>query len=545
MKLALDRYLGDAPGLGKTPQTTQAAKELGIRSALTITPAAPSIKQAWATHWAEWAGVPASDVFIVNSTTQKIPKKPFLIVNYELITDKKRIIFNQLTKRRFDLCVMDEAQRLKSTTSKRTRQIIGTTEGLTRNSKRRWFLSGTPMPNRPIELYPILRQFAPEVIAPHLTLEQYAIYFCDGWIDDFGKLHAKGVSNETELRDRLKSFMILREVDDVYDQLPPVEERVIKIEIDAEPWLDDDESLDELPMATQRKVIGEAKIPYAVKYIKTWMRDNPNDKLMVFAYTREVVEQLTSQLRQFGASNIYGGTTANQKKQCVSNFVNNRKNRIIVAQINSAGEGIDGLQTVCNNGFFVEIDWSAGGWDQALGRLRRMKQTKAVKIAYLVAKDTLDQAIIGTYRKKKKILDFVMATNTHLMENENMSADYSEVLERIACALETLAGTGSSPKPKAKASTTEAKNPEPKTEKVSKKLNIDHVRKAAQLCFNALGGQGNPKAKTLLAKIREKFGVEKLEDLSEDQYGEAIASFHRLKEKADAKKATKTEADEE
>lgn len=404
------KLLADFPGAGKTVQISAAAARLRIKNSLIIVPASLDIKEAWKRHFLTW-GVTDNpdDIHIVTTTQEKVPNVRHIIASYELLTHKEEVVLNQLNSRRYDLVSVDEAHRLKALTSKRSKTLLSA-DALLLRGRHKWMITGTPMPNRPIEMYPMLKTMAPECIRPYDTVEKYGEYFCGAWKDRWNKWHYDGATHADEFRERLKPFMLCRRMEDVFDQLPPLIEKDVFVDIPGYNggmkedirYVEDEAE----PLATTRRLLGEAKLPYAIEYIKDRMAalDEP---ILVFAYSRSVCEGLG---RALNCPIIYGGMTAKQKQQALAQFTS-KKEKVLVAQINSAGEGIDGMQRVCNVVIFVEFDWSAGAWDQALARLYRIGQERPVYAHYFRARGTLDESIVGTYFKKKRFLDVVMTTN--------------------------------------------------------------------------------------------------------------------------------------
>jgi hypothetical protein len=127
--------------------------------------------------------------------------------------------------------------------------------------------------------------------------------------------------------------------------------------------------------------------------------------------------------------------SAAARETALNRFKNNPGCRELFAQINVMGEGVDDLQHVCNNILFAELDWSAGGIDQAIGRLRRIGQTRPVNVISLVAEGTLDEAINATYWNKKRVLNLLLNSHTTI-EEETMSLE--QETKRCADALEKL-----------------------------------------------------------------------------------------------------------
>lgn len=399
------RLLCDEMGLGKTIQALYAAAELGCCSILIICPAI--IKDTWAKMVDEWTTFGPESIQILRMKKDVIENKRVIIVNYELLYSEKGTgnILKQLLQRRFDLAIIDEAHRLKNISSKISNIVLAKTgkrNPLLSICYRKWFLTGTPIPNRPIELFPIIRTMAPQIIAPYTTYEAFGNRFCDPKPNDYG-INYDGASNVEELKERLSNFMLRREITDVYDQLPDkiISPIYCKIELD----IDEQDT----PLATLRKAIGDAKIPFVVEYIQDRIEKEPK-KIVVFAYSRSVIEGIANhdKLAKYEPVFIYGSLSYEDKAFALKEFKTNPNCKVIILQYNAAGTGTDGLQQNSNCMVMAEPDWSAGTFDQAIGRLHRIGQTELVRVYPIIARETLDESMFGVYNRKSRVIEKVL-----------------------------------------------------------------------------------------------------------------------------------------
>lgn len=94
--------------------------------------------------------------------------------------------------------------------AKRTKAVL-IRGGVASRCVYKWCMTGTPILNRPIELYPILKAMIPEALIPYDSYEKFALRFCGAYYDGF-RMVVNGSSNETELHMRLKQggFMLRR-----------------------------------------------------------------------------------------------------------------------------------------------------------------------------------------------------------------------------------------------------------------------------------------------------------------------------------------------
>ena len=89
-------------------------------------------------------------------------------MSYDLAYKKQK----EIQDRRFKTFIADESHYLKSRDAKRTKALIP----ILTAAKRVILISGTPMLNRPVELFNILKILKPDIID---TFSDYAARYCN------------------------------------------------------------------------------------------------------------------------------------------------------------------------------------------------------------------------------------------------------------------------------------------------------------------------------------------------------------------------------
>lgn len=214
-------------GLGKTPMSIAYAWKNKFRT-LVICPA--SLKANWCRQVAKFTGV--SPTVLTGSKPTKYDivslltdKHPFTVINYDLIGSvseyddikqdaegydhvqhmRRFLWVEAINLAKFDLVIFDESHYIKNTDSNRSQAARGLTCG------RIVHMTGTPVLNRPGELWPILTMLAPDTFpSEERFIAQYTI---DG----------KRARNVDQLQEALKSIMIRRKHSDVKKDLPPLD----------------------------------------------------------------------------------------------------------------------------------------------------------------------------------------------------------------------------------------------------------------------------------------------------------------------------------
>jgi SWI/SNF-related matrix-associated actin-dependent regulator 1 of chromatin subfamily A len=143
---------GDEMGLGKTIQAIGIINsDPSIKRVLVICPA--SLKLNWRNELRKWL---VREMSIGIAQGKEFPESDVVIINYDILTKHDP----KIKAIEWDLVVCDEMHYLKSPDAQRTRAVIGfNSKGKGKDvapicGRRRIGLTGTPIPNRPIELFP-------------------------------------------------------------------------------------------------------------------------------------------------------------------------------------------------------------------------------------------------------------------------------------------------------------------------------------------------------------------------------------------------------
>lgn len=574
------RLLCDEQGLGKTLEVCIAIVVASIQSGLVICP--PKLKETWVRQMIRCGVCTRDQIAIIESTNQKVPDVPFLVTSFQSVlsmekpkkvekktdtwssTTRKKpnkgsSVFRQLMERGFGVVVIDEVQRLKSAVSAMSKLILGNRGPLVGRGFYKWCLSGTITPNRAIELYPVTAALAPECIAPHTTFDAFGFKFCAGFNDKTGRTNFDGASNIKELGPRLRPFLLRRTIDDVFDQLPPYIESHVFLKIDMGGM-----TRKNTPMATLRKAVGDKKTPHAIEYLKERLEEG--GKILAFAFTRTVIEDVTEGLKEFGARKLYGGLTPKQFSKAVNDFINDPTCRVLVAQYNAAGEGTDGLQYATRDVVMLEEEWVPGLWDQAVSRLRRIGQEFVVRVTRLIAIKTLDETMLRVYRRKKKAIEELLQAIKEKIKTMSLESELAELnatVKGILSYLQSAAGqlpaapaqpvatltaqatvTPEPPKPadkppaqKAADKPAESKLSKtvipPKEDPAKKKITLDDVKNAgsAAMQYHTAEAQktgvsiqdAQQKAIEVMSGLMAPLGVSSLKELKPEQIDQAFA----------------------
>ena len=434
LKLGRDVLLADEPGLGKTIQAAEVINRTRPASVRVVCPA--SLRLNWARELEAWLTFRPAAVEIMS---------------YEAVVSAKD------TPAEVDLLVFDEAHYLKNPDAKRTRKCLALA------AKKRLFLTGTPVVNRPMDLYPMLN-----AMGLAASRVDYGRRYCDGflqvvkWNPRTRKpmrtvWNFSGASNVEELSALLKGrCMVRRTKAEVLSELPAKTRQVVELDIplSATPEAVRAAVYPDLASAGAAGVPPDVafrdlsavrletalhKLPHVIAYIQDLLEEE--EKLVVFAWHREVIDALAASLPR--AVKLYGGMSDRAKDQAVQDFQTGGA-RVFVGQITAAGTGL--TLAAADTAVFAEIDWVPGNITQAEDRLHRIGQPSPVRIIHLVQAGSVDCRMVRALVAKQEVIDAVnddVVPSPPVAGAENKQPEPEEkimsleaTLERIAVALE-------------------------------------------------------------------------------------------------------------
>lgn len=424
-------YLALDPGLGKAVIACVVANTLNKKSPTGIVYICPPfLTRNMEVEFKRWA----DELFVMRYTCHDLAQ--VLIVPDSIITREQTQLdiakFTAYCRERklSSLLIVDEAHRFKNDEAGRTRALFGhhppgkaRLKGMVERFDRVIYLSGTPMPNRPIELYPVLNASAPETIG-FMSKHQYASKYCGAFQNQWGWDYS-GATNVTELASQvIGKFMLRMKKADVLAELPPKTEELVLIGDDLNPKLAaldkrilenfSPEDLtkgqiaietkmgDDLHLATYRRELGLLKSKEAVKYIKSLLEES-EESLLIFGIHTDVIGHLEKELESYLPLVITGQTPMAARHEIVKTFQSDPSRRVFIGNIQAAGTGL--TLTKATRVIFVEFSWVPSDNEQASDRAHRIGQKDNVFVQYLVYKNSIDRAVIETVLRKKSITE--------------------------------------------------------------------------------------------------------------------------------------------
>ena len=466
--------IGDEMGLGKTVQAAgvlNACPEL--RRVLVICPA--SLKLNWRNELNRWL-VRKRPIFIADSKAFVAMADGITVINYDVLHKHEA----EIRGTEWDVLICDEAHYCKNPKSRRARMVFGQEcsakerangaapiPGIT--AKKRLLLTGTPIANKPVELYPLIHYLDP---ATWSNFFRYAIRYCAAYEGSHG-WDFSGASNLGELQEKLRSTILVRRLKkDVLTELPAKRRQVIEFgateemgdicarERDAYEQVDDLEARVELAAASedkdgydaavkalaagQRAVFeglstlrletARAKIPLVVEHLREAIE--ASGKVVVMAHHKEVVRAIAA---EFGAAAVMlvGDTAMADRQAAVERFQTDPTCTLFIGSILAAGVGI--TLTAASHVVFAELSWVPGDISQAEDRCHRIGQRESVLVQHLVLEGSLDatmaRRIIAKQAVIDRALDVVAASPEQPAGPPRTSADPREAIAAEAANL--------------------------------------------------------------------------------------------------------------
>lgn len=433
--------LADEMGLGKTVQAIFASSGKTViicPATLKLTP--------WAEEIAEQ--IPESNIVVINGKKQEIYKKgtrQFFIINYDVLDKYKNFILANFP----DTVILDEAHYIKNTSSKRSKTAIKICE----EAKNVYLLTGTPVANRPIEYFNLLKAIDHPLARNYYG---YAKKYCGAYLRELRGhkfLDTSGATNLIELHDKTQWSVLRRTKAEVLD-LPPKIRAIVPLEMPKEyktqymtAWdnfwqnFNDNTKLEDFKTVKEynKKIsnINLAKqmieIQKCLQIVSLAKMDRieqdiiniveQGNKAIIFTRYRETIKQIRQRLEKNKISNVSidGETSQEHRKDAVKLFQEDDRIKIFVGNLMACAVGI--TLTKATIVIFADLYWDVTIHDQAEDRAHRIGQNGTVNIYYYAMKNTIDDRIIQILTEKRKIINQVINGQVDKVKSSSGMAD--------------------------------------------------------------------------------------------------------------------------
>lgn len=436
--LSNDRFiLADEMGGMKTGSSIIAALESGAKKILIVCPASLKI------NWQREIKIYSDKKILIVEGRKWGSTFDFYIINYDILKnfhitekeekdlEKKEEYVNDdlklLINEKFDLAIVDEAHYGSNNSARRTKLMNDLLEKIPKV----WLLTGTPMTNRPINYYNLLKIVGSPVA---LNWQHYVKTYCKGFrFKANGRTiwNTSGHSNLDELREMTKNVILRRMKSDILD-LPEKIVTPIFLELKSTYY---NEELEEFMRITEenkhrttlnintqveepnretliavlgrlmkvRQVLAFEKIPYTCELIDKALEQDK--KVLVFTNFTMTLDMLYEKYKK--NSVILDGRMSKEKKQeSVDKFQNDPKIKVFILNIIAGGMGhnLTEAEVVIMN----DLSFVPAHHNQSEDRAHRPGQKNNVMVYYPIFENTIEQIVYNILQRKKDVIDQAM-----------------------------------------------------------------------------------------------------------------------------------------
>lgn len=421
--LGLGGILADDMGLGKTLQVI--AFIMSVKPQLPALIVAPSsLTYNWLNEISRFA--PSAKAKIIDRTKEEREKAireldglDFVITSYALL---RRDIQNY-REIDFSYCIIDEAQHIKNPQTMNARAVKKI------NAQRRFALTGTPIENSLSELWSIF-DF---VLSGYLMSRQ-----------KFAAKYEKNTdTNYSELRNKIKPFVLRRMKSDVLSELPEKIENTIYADFEPEQLniysaflkaaREEARRVSEGGEGTMRilslltrlrqicchpKLIDESysKDSGKLKLLEELVTSalSAGHRVLIFSQFTSMLQIIRTRLDRLGIKSFYlDGSTPSYERTALADKFNGGEGQVFLISLKAGGTGLNltGADTVIH----YDPWWNPAVTDQASDRAHRIGQTRAVQVIKLAAANSIEEQILKLAERKRGLADGVIRENKNLL----------------------------------------------------------------------------------------------------------------------------------
>jgi SWI/SNF-related matrix-associated actin-dependent regulator 1 of chromatin subfamily A len=387
--------LADQPRVGKTLPTAAAALE--NLPALIVCPAIA--KTVWESAFAKLA--PNVSVHVVNGKREasEVNSADITIINYDVLQ------YAQTDLDRYNTLVLDECHRIKNPKAQRTKAAMLAMKKISFV----YALSGTPIPNRPIELWPILHGLG----IYRGGWYDFAGRYAKMWVAPWG-LDTSGASNLVELKDMMKPHVMRRKKETIFKDYKEPQVSLITFDLpndkreqsfDADALMANPNALLAFEgLAEVMREAGMRKVKAASEFIDDLLQ--ADEPVVVFAHHKDVVAELEKLLMVHKPVTVVGDTTRTKRDKAIADFQSGQT-KCIIGNIAAMSEGVD--LSAADTIVFVECTWSTSALEQASSRVENINKSGIPPVIYILTiKASLDHTVLAKVLKKLNIVNQII-----------------------------------------------------------------------------------------------------------------------------------------
>jgi len=398
----------DKPGVGKTAQVVRAMDYVGARRGWITCPAVA--REHWRGEFSKFGRIRrkvCKGETMHDFVAWAHGHFDVMVTSYDMAARWSTHLHERCEV--LDSMAIDEAHYLKNDLTRRSISLLGPgadgAHGAVQWAKQGWWLTGTPVPNDPIDIYTFLRFTG----AMPLEKKPFSERYFTSRSTTYGSVQRARPEMTDELRTLIANNSLCRTVEDTGVFLPPIflttylvdgstaevrqllrehpglDEAIIKA-------LDSDKGVAGLTaahVATLRRLLGEAKaVPYSALLLGEL--ESGLDKMVVFAHHKTALKIVRDYLAKHNirCGVIDGSTPEKERVAIVQAFQSDPTFRVVLANIRAAGTALT-LTAACNIDM-LESDWAPAANYQAIKRVHRLTQTRKVRARMITLANSFD-----------------------------------------------------------------------------------------------------------------------------------------------------------
>ncbi len=429
--------LAHSMGLGKTRQAIIAGGISSEGTILVICPASLKINWEREIHMI----YPEDLVVIISSDTDTdLERAAWIIVNYDILA-KRPMLKEKVEDGTIETIILDEAHYIKNSAAVRTKATLAIVE----KAKQVYCLTGTPVMNKPIEMFSLLRAVRHPLathpdVAPSTLRTNFSKRYCNGHLETIHRRGGQilrfwdesGANRLPELKELTQDVILRRTKEEVLD-LPPKIVSVVEMELGPEWQRTYDHAWDEYleyiaknPMKKDydnilnaqslveliklKQVCSQAKVLRIVADIENMIEQG--EKVIVFSQFTETVKRIHETLRahKIQSVTLTGSDSMEDRQRSVDAFQKIDDVKVFISNIKAGGVGI--TLTAANHVIFADMDWSPAIHNQAEDRAHRIGQTGTVNVYYYVLSGTIEEDIMDILSQKQETVGTLLGDET-------------------------------------------------------------------------------------------------------------------------------------